>query len=188
MTRPIANRRNGLVGLGVLALFGVLLLWNTVAILLHPEGLRPVARGSGAPAFQLPLVGGGKVRGQDLVGTVTVLSFWATFCPPCLRELPILAKLQRALGPSGVRILAINVGDEPDQLAAFLDEMRTSGRNLDGLTLALDDGQAAARFGVRTLPHLVVMTRDGRVHAVAVGARSEAALRDLIEAALKVKP
>ena len=62
-----------------------------------------------APSFDLPLVGGGRVTLASLHGQTVLLDFWATWCPPCLLEIPELNAVSQELAGSGVRVLAISV-------------------------------------------------------------------------------
>lgn len=145
-------------------------------------GPKAPAVGMDAPVLSLSLLGGGEERLEDLRGRVVVLDFWATWCPPCVKSLPVVHRVAAELAPSGLVLLAVNRDDGPgreERVKAFLER-----HGLGDLPVALDDGMAAGSFGVRALPTLVIVGRDGRVQAAHVGAMGEEALRDLFRGAL----
>ncbi|MFG5410460.1 TlpA disulfide reductase family protein [Piscinibacter sakaiensis] len=96
-------------------------------------------------------------------GQVVVLSFWAAWCAPCRLELPQLEALQRAAGDR-MRVVAINIEGRPEfkRAARALSELQ--------LTVTHDYNKAIQRaYGVTSIPHLVVVGRDGRVRKVLKG-------------------
>lgn len=94
-------------------------------------------------------------------GSAVVVSFWATWCPYCLKELPILDGIQR-VGKERVHVIAVNTEDR--------DVFRRVRRLLDGklaIDLVYDPGETAqAAFGVKGIPHMVIIGRDGKIVAV----------------------
>jgi thiol-disulfide isomerase/thioredoxin len=106
------------------------------------------------------------IRVSDHRGKVVALTFWATWCGYCLKELPILENLQRRLGKERIEVVAINIDkDRADYLA-----MR---RRLKGfeLTMTEDDRKqsVASAYGVSNLPHLVLIDKAGHLARVHVG-------------------
>lgn len=95
----------------------------------------------------------------DFKGQVVLLNFWATWCGPCVREMPSLDRLQADLGPEGLAVVAVSQDFKQSLAAAFLDEHR-----LDNLDLYMDKRGAVARaFGVRGLPTTYLIDRQGRL-------------------------
>jgi len=169
MTMP---RRAAVAGWVIMAVAVALFGYNLLIMVRHWDELAPVNLDRPAPDLTLATVEGASVRLGSLRGRVVLLDFWASWCGPCMRAMPALAKLGRELGPRGLTILSINTDESR---GAAVELQRSHG---GALTVTLDDGAAAARYGVQTLPHLVIIGRDGRVRAILVGAVPEAELRD----------
>lgn len=137
-----------------------------VAVTVIPR-THPI-EGQPAPDVQLPLIDGGKLdlaahRGEDVV----VLDFWAIWCPPCIKSLPELDAIAKDYADKSVAVYAVNQGEDPAEIAAFL----RSG-NLT-LPVARDPGFAAARdYLVEAIPQTVIIGKDGLVKRVHVGAGS----------------
>ena len=125
-----------------------------IAFLAHAE-----TRGQPAPGFELEARDGKKVRLEEFRGRVVLLNFWATWCPPCREELPLLESLLRTYDDSVFVIVGINVDGEPGRLDRFL--RRTS---IDSL-LILRDPKALAigRYDPETMPATYIIDREGTV-------------------------
>ena len=100
-----------------------------------------------------------------------MLDFWATWCGPCLRAMPKLDEL--AARHPDVDVIAVNLDDAAAARAMF-DE-----RGWTRLVLLADDGDASQRYNVSSIPHTVVIDRDGIVRHVSRGGPfdAEAAVR-----------
>jgi len=113
---------------------------------------------------------------QQRRGKVVILTFWASWCGPCMRELPALARLQRAAGKDVLQVIAVN-WDEP---LADVTDFAIRHRKLDLEYVVDAKGKTADRYGVKAIPLMFVLDRDGRISAIHNG-YSEAALPAILE-------
>jgi peroxiredoxin len=114
------------------------------------------------PPFVLPDLDGRATASASWAGKILVLSYWATWCPPCVRELPRLSAVQRSLGERGVQVVGIAV-DRAEDLKSFLAD-----RPVDYPVLIADPEavELARRVGnrVQGLPFTVIF--DGGGHRI----------------------
>lgn len=138
-------------------------------------------RGQQAPELSLFDVDSGEnVRLDGLRGKVVVLDFWATWCPPCRKQMPAVEALSRdaSLGDK-VAVLSINTDKPaPDRQANVRAFMKM---NKYQMKTVLDDGSASRAYNVDSIPTLVILGPDGRVHHIDSGVHSEQKLRSLIQ-------
>ncbi len=113
--------------------------------------------GAEAPGFRLPSLAGEEVDLASYRGQVVVLNFWATWCPPCVAEMPSLERLHRALGPEGLAVVTVSTDEDEETLREFVTRY--------GLTLPvlLDPGGRTASSAYRTTgyPETFVIDRAG---------------------------
>jgi peroxiredoxin len=120
---------------------------------------RPVA-----PGWEVKDLDGNALGSASLRGKVVVLDFWATWCPPCRKEIQGFVDIQKRLGDKGVQVVGLSAGEEPNVVKKF-------GANAAvNYPLAVDDGRIAEAFGgVNALPTTFVIDRTGRIAARHVG-------------------
>jgi cytochrome c biogenesis protein CcmG/thiol:disulfide interchange protein DsbE len=110
-----------------------------------------------APAFTLTNLDGKSVSLADFRGKVVVLDFWATWCPPCKREIPDFIDLQKEYGSQGVQIVGIAL-DEPDKVQAFA---RQNGMNYPVL---LGSDEVSMRYGgIEGIPTTFIIDKSGKI-------------------------
>lgn len=163
---------------GLVVLMGANLLWMWRSC----ESLSPMGPGKRAPDFTMAGLDGREVTLSGLRGKVVVLSFWATWCAPCLVELPILERVSRRLEDRGVVVLAANLGEDPSDVRAFVEQKDVH------LPVLLDDGVVAERYWIDSVPALVVIDGDGIIRARELGVASETHLIERIEALYDAGP
>jgi thiol-disulfide isomerase/thioredoxin len=121
--------------------------------------------GNAAPDAKLKLLDEGEFQLKTHRGArVVMLDFWATWCGPCVRELPILAEVAEVYKDKGVFFYAVNQREKPDQVRKFLADKKLK------LTVALDsDGAFGSAYHVTAIPTLVLIDKRGTVQSVHVG-------------------
>ncbi|MGE0357568.1 MAG: TlpA family protein disulfide reductase [Burkholderiales bacterium] len=125
--------------------------------------MRPSRMGA-APPLALATPAGGRIDLARLRGKVVLVNFWATWCAPCVEEMPALARLRSRLSSRGFEVLAVNQGEMPARVEAFVE--RTG---LD-LPILMDRDKAAAKaWKVRALPTTFVIDAAGRIRLSAEG-------------------
>jgi cytochrome c biogenesis protein CcmG, thiol:disulfide interchange protein DsbE len=79
-----------------------------------------LVEGTAAPPLRLPALAGGELALDSYRGHVVLVNFWATWCPPCVEEMPSLERLHRALAAEGLVVLGVSVDDDGAALEAFV--------------------------------------------------------------------
>jgi cytochrome c biogenesis protein CcmG/thiol:disulfide interchange protein DsbE len=133
------------------------------------------------PNVDLPLLDSGEhATLADWRGKVVVLNFWASWCPPCREETPLLARWQPQLARAGGTILGVDTLDVASDARAFMR------RNHLGYPSLRDrGGDTARRFGVAAYPESVVIDRKGRVAALMRGPLDDTFMREHVRPLLE---
>jgi thiol-disulfide isomerase/thioredoxin len=143
------------------------------------EGVAAVGRP--APRVEVPGLRGGRVRLADLRGRPAVINFWASWCPPCVAEMPDFQRVHRRLGDR-VAFLGIN---QRDHRQAAEELVRSTGVTYP---LAVDPaGRAFDAFGGLGMPTTVLLRADGTVAQVFAGPLDEQLLVERLRTVLGVR-
>lgn len=138
---------------------------------------RPPAEGRPAPDFTLQNLEGATKHFKDYRGNIILLNFWATWCEPCIREMPAMQQVYEDLKHEGFVVLAINELENVEKVARHIDD---HGHTFPVL---LDtDNSVANKYGVYGLPVTVFIDKDGIVREyVQGGTLTEAIIRRIVD-------
>jgi len=117
------------------------------------------------PTFELPDLAGETWQAPMLVGKPYIVNFWASWCAPCVHELPAMNRAAEALLPEGVGMLAVNIGEGTVAVESFLNDIPIDFPVLLGNNLTLPN------WKVRGLPTTYVIGGDGKIIGEAIGPR-----------------
>lgn len=147
------------------------------------QRLAPSGRSDVAADFTLPDASGRLVRLSDSRGSVVLLNFWATWCPPCKEEIPWFVEFQESYAAQGFRIIGVSLDEDGwEAVRPFLASSRIN------YTVVVGNDDLSARFGgVSSLPTTLLIDRGGRIVATYVGMVSKADYRGDIEDLLRTK-
>ena len=132
------------------------------------DGLTVTYKSPAAHPLRLASLDGDYFDLAAMKGRVVVINFWATWCPPCIEELPSMQKLWDKTHADGLEILAVNLGEPPDRIRAFLEAFEPTL----AFPILLDlEGEAFQAWGVRGLPKTFVVNKRGQIVYEAEGGR-----------------
>ncbi|HEY1786428.1 MAG TPA: DUF2092 domain-containing protein [Pirellulales bacterium] len=125
--------------------------------------------GKPAPDFDLEKRGGGKMELAKHIGKdVVILDFWATWCPPCVKALPTIAKVAEEYRDRGVVFYAVDLQETPEDVDTFLKDQK-----LDIPVVFDSDNAVAKLYEVSGIPQTVLIGKDGMVQVVHVGLKPD---------------
>jgi peroxiredoxin len=139
--------------------------------------IRP-ARVKAADDFTVDTPGGGRFRLSEHRGKVVMVNFWATWCPPCLEEMPAMERLYRRHKDAGFTLVAVSVDTDAAKVKPFLASNKLT------FPVGLDPRMELANtYAVRALPSSFIVDRAGNLAALAIGPRhwDNAAAHALVE-------
>lgn len=137
------------------------------ALLASAADAQLVRVGQRAPEIDFPTLAGGRVQLSQLRGHAVVVTFWATWCPPCRTEFPQLVEAYRKYRDAGLEVLAVNQRDQERRtkdVQAFVDEFAVT------FPVALDQrGRTRRTYGLLGLPTTVFIDSAGVVQHIRIG-------------------
>jgi thiol-disulfide isomerase/thioredoxin len=133
-----------------------------------------------APEWMLKDVDGREVKAGDFKGKVVVVDFWATWCPPCRKEIPEYVALQEKYRSRGLVILGLSLDEAPPaEVKAFGEQFKVN------YPLVMADADTAEAFGgIEGLPTAFVIDRDGNIRHVKLGLAKAAEFEALVTSLL----
>lgn len=114
--------------------------------------------GDNAPSFELPDLKGNPRKLSEFRGSVVLLNFWASWCGPCVEELPALEQLYQKLKAKGFEIVAVGIDDDIAELEEFKRRF-----SLSFPVLADKSGILKNKYRVTGVPESFVLDRDGKL-------------------------
>lgn len=160
------------------------MVWRALTMLLClPLAAAAVTPGESAPAIRGPdLQTGTSVELDAMRGKVVLVDFWASWCAPCLKSLPLYQQLRDEFARTDFEIVAVNVDEEPADALSFLKRVDVS------FPIVRDDGSTASAWAPPTMPSSFLVDRDGKVKSRHIGFKPSDidALRNEIRALVEV--
>ena len=125
---------------------------------LHAEDATP------APDFTLKTRDGSNIRLAEQKGQVVMLNFWASWCGPCRKEMPLLEKIQQKYARLGFQLIGMNVDEDSAAAERFLQDISIS------FPVALDNtGKVSKQYNVSAMPTTVMIDRNGNIRNIHKG-------------------
>lgn len=149
-------------GIAVLTVAFVASLWPSFQNLTGAG----VEVGDDAPDFSLMSDRGQTIQLKDFRGKFLVLNFWATWCPPCLEELPSLNRFHEQFAQRGVVVLGISVDEDADTYREFLKKA-----GVQFLTARDPEKKVSRSYGTFKYPETYFIDKQGKIVQKIVGAR-----------------
>lgn len=159
---------------------------STFLLLLATGASAAPGVGDTPPDYIGKTVDGVPVLLSQHAGKVLVVSFWATWCPYCLKELPILNGIQKVAGKEQMHVVAVNT----EERAVFRKVVKAL--TILDVQLTYDPDESARKsYGVNGIPHMVIIGRDGKIQSLYRGyseSSLEAIVADINKAMAGPKP
>jgi len=129
-------------------------------VLLSPAAMAILGEGDKPPAVLGRDVENAVVETKAYEGKVLMVTFWASWCGPCMAELPRLEAIQKVAGKDHLQVVAVNIEDK--------ERFRRLARALQSLNIrvAHDSMDGGKNFGVKGIPHCAIIGRDGKIMKV----------------------
>ncbi|MBW3606669.1 MAG: TlpA family protein disulfide reductase [Actinobacteria bacterium] len=130
-----------------------------------------------APGLSGATLDGGRFDLADHHGRVVLVNVWASWCPPCRDEFPVLQAAATELGPRGLVVVGIDTMDSDEAAQRFIDEFGGA----DFPSVVDRDGSKAVEWGVFGVPETFLVDRDGRIVRKTVGTLTDAWVTEYVE-------
>ena len=186
--RALVSRRTLVIAVVVVPVLGLLaiLAWASVSsgparggLAVNESFIELDVDAEAAPDFTLPLIGGGETGSAELRGQVVMVDFWASWCPPCRDEAPVLAQAYREYRDRGVEFVGVNLWDNSGDAEVFLKQEGHEYPN------GIDkDGKIAISYGVRGIPEKFFISREGLIVRKFSGPMDADRLRGILDTML----
>lgn len=147
---------------------GIAVLLGLLAFVIYDSIHEKIVQvGDTAPEFTVTTDTGRTVSRENFGGKLLVLNFWATWCPPCIEEMPSLEQFAQQFSKEGVVVLGISVDKDPKIYRSFLDRARVSF-----LTARDPESKINAEYGTFKYPETYIINPQGKVVQKIIGAET----------------
>jgi cytochrome c biogenesis protein CcmG/thiol:disulfide interchange protein DsbE len=166
----VTGRQQAAVVAAVVAFLAVGLL---VGMRVFKDDLFPIEPGSHAPEFRAKVLGGNDYKTfADYKGKVVILNVWATWCGPCIQEIPSLEKLYQEYGPKGLKLVAVSIDGSPGYPPVSEDSIARFAKNLGVTFEVLHDSTTNIEkaYQVTGYPETFVIGAEGTIRKKWIGA------------------
>ncbi len=137
---------------------------------------QPPATGNAAPDFTLTTLDGDQIALSDFRGQVVVLNFWASWCPPCELEAPILESFWQTYKDQGVTVIGIDYADNEQRAESYITDQELTYPNGSD-----PQGQLLDAFHVDGIPETIIVDQQGNIAYHFVGTITEQELIESVE-------
>jgi peroxiredoxin len=149
----------------LLAAFAVLFL-GFIFVIRDLFEQRIIDVGDNAPTFAVTTESGRRITRDEFGGKLLVLNFWATWCPPCVEEMPSLNQFAKELSPSGVVVLGVSIDKNETAYRRFLERQNLS------IQVARDaNADIPTEYGTFRWPETYIINQSGKVVQKLIGPR-----------------
>ncbi|NQX47877.1 redoxin domain-containing protein [Paenibacillus tritici] len=151
-----------IVALLVIAIATIAVIW----VYMDHSSRTPSGRlavGAPAPDFEAVTWKGEKVRLSDYKGRVVLLNFWATWCKPCMQEMPLLNEIHES-SETQIATLFINAGESKGTVSKYMEQQDFSFPVIIDVT-----GKISASYGVAALPSTYIINTEGDIQKIVLG-------------------
>ncbi|RKZ67517.1 MAG: hypothetical protein DRQ44_05540 [Gammaproteobacteria bacterium] len=129
--------------------------WTITAV---PELLQIYPENPPAPALALQDIEGKRYNLKDHQGKVIVLNFWATWCPPCVEEIPSLGRLQKAFSKDDLLVWSVDIGESKNEVEKFLNNVQANFP-----VLLNSEGDMVKQWQIIAFPTTFIIDRHGNI-------------------------
>ncbi|MEK4039399.1 redoxin domain-containing protein [Paenibacillus sp. FSL F4-0122] len=155
-------RLRRIVALLLVAVIAAAIVW---VFINHSSQARVegIEEGAYAPDFKVMTLSGEEVSLTEHRGKVVLLNFWASWCKPCMQEMPLLNEIHQSSN-SQIETLFINVGESKGTVSEYMKELQFS------FPVAIDvTGKISTAFGVTALPSTFIINEEGEIAKIRLG-------------------
>jgi cytochrome c biogenesis protein CcmG, thiol:disulfide interchange protein DsbE len=170
-----SDLNNSTVHKGNIFLSGFLLAFLLLTV--TPTAFAAFQKGQPAPAIKVTSTSGQSLSLANYKGHVLILDFFASWCEPCKRSIPHLIELNKKYGKQGLQILGLSLDEDRDDLNDFVKPLKLN------YPVALADEELQSGYGLRSIPTLVLIDKNGVVVEKYMGLTDE--MRKTLDAAIK---